>query len=89
MTNAKLEKFIKTHMFPGFYIDVCGMYCLCLGKYLISVFLNSDTNELDVCVDSLSKRGMYEDNLEWETPSTEDELAKTICRFVKKYSNKI
>ena len=86
MTNPKLQDFIDKHKWPGFYIDICGMYCLNLGKYLVSVFMNTDTSELEVCVDAISNRGMYEENLEWESHNTEEELARTICRLVEKYS---
>lgn len=86
-TNPKLEAFIKAYQIPGFYIDVCGMYCFAFDKYLLSVFVNSDTDELEVTVDTLSDRGLFEVNLEWETPQTPLGLYESICTLLKKYQN--
>lgn len=72
---------------PGWYIDVNGCYVCNLGKYLISIFVNNDTDELEVTVDGIDKEtGLYTYNLEWEELPP-DELAITARRFVVKYSN--
>lgn len=82
MTNPKLQAFIDKHMLPGFYIDVTGCYSIVIYKYLISVFLNSDTNELEVTMDTISDSGFFDWNVEWETPASDDEIVTTIKRFM-------
>lgn len=85
--HPKLQAFIQAYPIPGFYVDVCGMYCFAFGKYLLSVFVDGDTDELEVAVDTLSDRGLFEQNLEWATPQTPRELHATICALLKKYQN--
>lgn len=43
------------------------------GKSLISVFINSETNTLDVTADSLDDNGDFTCNTHWTTCSTEGE----------------
>lgn len=82
MTNPKLQTFIDKHMLPGFYIDVTGCYSIVIYKYLISVFLNSDTDELEVTMDTISDRGFFDQDIEWETPASDEEIVATIKRFM-------
>lgn len=82
MTNPKLQAFIDKHMLPGFYIDVTGSYSIVIYKYLISVFLNSDTDELEVTMDTISDRGFFDQNIEWEAPTSDEEVVATIKRFI-------
>lgn len=88
MVKMTVEEFAEKHLLPGWYIDVCGMYCLNLGRYLITVFQNDIGGVLEVCVDELSERGAYEGNREWETPETEKDVAETALRFAKQYAPK-
>lgn len=88
MTTTNIAEFAQKYRMPGFYMDVCGMYCLCLGRYLISAFNNTDGGALEVCVDELSQSGVFEDNLEWETPNDEYDVVATIRRFLAKYGRK-
>lgn len=87
MVKMSVEEFAEKHRQAGWYIDVCGMYCLNLGRHLITVFQNDMDDALEVCVDEMSVRGMYEDNREWETPESEDELMATVNRFAREYCN--
>ena len=87
MLKMSVEKFAEMHRQPGWYIDVCGMYCLNLGRHLIAVFQNDMDGALEVCVNEMSVCGRYEDNQEWETPESEEELVATANHFACKYSN--
>lgn len=88
MIENKLEKFIKSHrnILFGFYLDVTGACCLNMGKYLISTFQNTVTDDLELRVDSISSNGIFENEVEWLTPLSEEDMAKEICRVVKKFS---
>lgn len=64
-TDPKIIRFIENHLMPGWYIDVTGCYCGIMDKYLFCIFVNSNTNELELTV---SKSGDYNSiSLEWET----------------------
>lgn len=84
MITMNASEFAKRYPLPGFYIDVCGAYCLNLGKNLLSIFTN-DEGYLDICVDTISGCGYFDKNLEWETPETEREAIQTIQQFVMQY----
>lgn len=88
MFRDKLEKFVNSHpsMLYGFYMDVTGACCLNLGKYLISIFQNADTNDLDLRVDMISDGGIFENDVEWITPNSESNMVNEICRVVRQYS---
>lgn len=84
MVNMNVSEFAKNYPLPGFYMDVRGAYCLNLGKNLLSVFTNEE-GSLDICVDTISVCGYFDENLEWETPETVQEVIQTIQRFVRQY----
>lgn len=83
MTHPKLQDFINHTLIPGFYLDVRGAYCIVINKYLISVFVNSCDEELDVTIDGITKEGFFDENIEWETPADYKDVVETIQRFVK------
>ena len=83
MVHPKLQDFINHTLIPGFYLDVRGTYCIVINKYLISVFVNSCDEELDVTIDGSTKEGFFDDNIEWETPADYKDVVETIQRFVK------
>ena len=85
MIKMSVSKFAEKYPLPGFYMDIRGAYCLNLGKNLLSVFTNGDTEALDICVDTISCRGYFDENLVWETPESEQEAIQTIQRLVKQY----
>lgn len=84
-TDVRLAKIAQKFCFSGFYFDVNGLYCVHFGRYLLSVFVNGDTDTIDVAVDKLSEAGTFDMNVEWETPVDEQDLCDTICRFMVKY----
>lgn len=84
-TDARLAKIARKFCFPGFYFDVNGLYCIHFGRYLLSVFINNDTDTIDVAVDELSEAGTFDMNVEWETPVDEQDLSDTVRRFMVKY----
>ena len=88
-TNSCVSEFAHRFSFPGWYIDITGCYSCLLGKYLISIFMNDCDNTLDITVDTISDTGHFDQNIEWETPENDDELAKTARRFMVKYAAKI
>lgn len=88
-THTRLELFVHRHAFPGWYIDVSGCYCCMLGRYLISIFVNSCDDTLDITVDTVGSLGYFDTNIEWETPQSESELVNTARRYVREYSSKI
>lgn len=85
MVKMSVSEFAKKYPLPGFYMDIRGAYCLNLGKNLLSVFTNGDTESLDICVDTISRRGYFDENLAWESPKTEQEAIQTIQRLIRQY----
>lgn len=83
MTHPKLQDFINHTLIPGFYLDVREAYCIVINKYLISVFVNSCDEALDVTIDGINNEGFFDENIEWETPTDYKDLMETIQRFVK------
>ena len=83
MVHPKLQDFINHTLIPGFYLDVRGAYCIVINKYLISVFVNSCDETLDITIDGISKEGFFDDNIEWESPEDYNGLMEAIKRFVK------
>ena len=78
--DERLIRFAEKAELPGWYFAFDGSYCCMLGRNLICIFINSDTNEMDITVDTVSQK-----NLEWETPESDDEMMKTAYRFMEKY----
>lgn len=87
-TDQRIIDFSQKYKFPGWFIDACGCYGCLIGKYLISIFINSCDNTMDITVDTIGKDGFFDNNVEWETPANEKELFETAKRFVKKYLDK-
>lgn len=83
LTDERLIHFADYAQLPGWYFAYDGTYCCMLGRNLLCIFINSDTDEMDITVDSI-----FQQNLEWETPANEEELAKTAYRFMEKYAPK-
>ena len=88
-TSARLLDFAAKHRMPGFYFDANGLYCLNLGRYLLTVFENDlHGGELEVSIDEISSEGVYDMNIEWITPSSEEELVTTIHDLAAKYGRR-
>ena len=87
-SNDEVLSFAEYAKLPGWYIDYNGCYCCIIKEYLFCVFLNSDSEELEFTVDTISESGHFDNNLEWETPKDCYDMIKTIQKYVKKYINK-
>ena len=71
----------------GWYWDTNCSLSLVVKEFLITIFVNSDTNEIDITVDTINPNTrFFEQNLEWETPiQNTKEIISCACNFVKKY----
>ena len=87
-----MNDFVNRNRLPGWYIDVLGSYCYGNGKFLISVFVDSDDNTYNITVDRIEGVGKIT-NYEWEFVSVDDESAEEfilehIGNFINEYINK-
>ena len=84
-TDERLVEISKNLI--GWYWDTNCSLSLVVKEFLITIFVNSDTNEIDITVDTINPNtGFFEQNLEWETPSQNTkEIISCACNFVKKY----
>lgn len=81
MTGKELFEAMKSEYLPGFYLSLNGNICCTIGVYLISIFVNDITGELEITIDSCPF-GYFEDNIEWVTVDTIKEAKQTIQDFV-------
>lgn len=81
LADDRLIRFAHKTRLPGWYFAYDGTYCCMLVRNLLCIFINFDTDEMEITVDSVSQQ-----NLEWETPESEEEMAKTAYRFMEKYA---
>ena len=84
-TDERLVEISKNLI--GWYWDTNCSLSLVVKEFLITIFVNSDTNEIDITVDTINPNtGIFEQNLEWETPiQNTKEIISCACNFVKKY----
>ena len=84
-TDERLVEISKNLI--GWYWDTNCSLSLVVKEFLITIFVNSDTNEIDITVDTINPNtGFFEQNLEWETPiQNTKEIISCACNFVKKY----
>ena len=84
-TDERLVEISKNLI--GWYWDTNCSLSLVVKEFLITIFVNSDTNEIDITVDTINPNtGFFEQNLEWETPvQNTKEIINCACNFVKKY----
>ena len=78
--TLKLFGEIKKQCWPGFYEDLNGTICCSMNGYLISIWINTDTNEVDITLDD-GRNGFFDNNIEWETVQTLEEAKNTVRRF--------
>ena len=81
MTGKELFEVVKSEYLPGFYLALNGNICCTIGVYLISIFVNDVTGELEITIDSCPF-GYFENNEEWVTVNTIEEAKRTIQDFV-------
>ena len=84
-TDERLVEISKNLI--GWYWDTNCSLSLVVKEFLITIFVNSDTNEIDITVDTINPNtGFFEQYLEWETPiQNTKEIISCACNFVKKY----
>lgn len=78
----KLVNFINYAKFPGWYLDANNNYCCIIRDKIFTVFVNSDTNDLEFAVDNLQ----YESNYEWETIVDFKEGIRRIKECIEAYN---
>ena len=70
----------------GWYFDINGILCCIINHNLFTIFVNDCTNELEIAVDALSKDGIFEQNIEWQTLATDtNEALKQIRQVISQY----
>ena len=81
MTGKELFEAMKSEYLPGFCLALNGNICCTIGIYLITIFVNDITGELEITIDSCPF-SYFEDNIEWITVNTIEEAKQTIQDFV-------
>lgn len=79
-------KEITKYELPGFVLDNSGRYGIMLGGVYLCCFINSDSGEYDVTVDTVDTHGDFALNLEWESYGHDAVATIQGLRYmVKKY----
>ena len=81
ITNPKLAEFINNNKWWGWYLSADGSYCYSFGRYILAVFMNSDTGELEVTVDDV----ITDNNVAWETIENIKNPYEIIRGLIKRY----
>lgn len=82
--NPKVKKFQENTNFIGWYYDVNGNYCGIVGTYLFCIFVNNETDELELTISY--SWDMYEYNvIEWIT--IENMTLAQINYFLRTFIN--
>lgn len=81
MTGKELFEAMKSEYLPGFYLALNGNICCTIGVYLITISVNSLTDELEISIDSCPY-GYYDNCENWETVSTIEGAKETIRDFI-------
>lgn len=68
----------------GWTFDINGCLFTIINNKLFTLFVNSDTDELDITVEEMDKNGQFEICLEWWTLLNENDF-RTIYTFVNQY----
>ena len=68
----------------GWSFDINGCLFTIINNKLFTLFINSDTDELDITVEEMDKNGQFEVCLEWWTLSDENDF-QTIYTFINQY----
>ncbi len=86
-TNTRVADFARRFPFPGWYMDVTGRYCCVVGEYLISIFVNNCDGAMEIAVDAMGEDGLFDQNMEWESPEDDTKLAEAAMRLAAQYAN--
>lgn len=85
-TDKRLVEVANKLRMPGWYFDINGVLCCIINYNLFTIFVNNCTNELEIAVDSLSENGIFEQNIEWQTLTTDtNEALKQIRQVICQY----
>lgn len=85
-TDKRLVEVANKLRMPGWYFDINGVLCCIINYNLFTIFVNNCTNELEIAVVSLSENGMFEQNIEWQTLTTDtNEALKQIRQVICQY----
>ena len=81
---------VKRHFDPHLIHELFRCYVTPLyhiiNYNLFTIFVNDCTNELEIAVDALSKDGIFEQNIEWQTLTTDtNEALKQIRQVICQY----
>lgn len=85
-TDKRLVEVANKLRMPGWYFDINGVLCCIINYNLFTIFINDCTNELEIAVDALSENGWFEQNLDWQTLSTDtNEMFMQIKELISQY----
>lgn len=85
-TDKRLVEVANKLRMPGWYFDINGVLCCIINYNLFTIFINDCTNEIEIAVDALSKDGIFEQNIEWQTLATDtNEALKQIRQVISQY----
>ena len=65
----------------GWHFDGSGILCCMWHNRLLTIFVNDCDDSVDICLDELSKRGFFENNIVWETLDL-DNYPQQIARIM-------
>ena len=79
------ERLIKlARQLKGWSFDINGCLFTIINNKLFTIFVNSDTNEIDITVEEMNKNGQFEICLEWWT-LLEETAIQEIYNLIKQY----
>lgn len=78
----KLVNFINYAKFPGWYLDANNNYCFIVKDKIFTVFVSSDTGDLEFAIDDFQ----YDSYYEWETIVDFKEGMRRIRECIKAYN---
>lgn len=62
--DERIEKIAKN--LTGWYFDSRSVLCCMWHNRLLTIFVNDCDNSVEICLDELSKRGFFDNNIVWE-----------------------
>lgn len=62
--DKKIAKIAETLV--GWYFDSRGVLCCMWHNRLLTIFINDFDDSIEICLDELSERGFFENNIVWE-----------------------
>lgn len=78
--DERLTKIAKELI--GWYFDARGVLCCMRANKLFTIFVNSTDDTIDICVDELSGRGYFENNVAWETLNLDKNINQQVAQIM-------